>query len=81
MFSRILRVEADKIGYPSGFTIYDSEDSKKAILNTIKDLSLDKEIYKPNNVARRISAFKNALITPKEYQNSPDLQEQDAAAL
>ena len=80
IFARILRVEGHQLGYPSNFTIYDSEDSKKAILNTIKGLSLDKEIYKPNNVARRISALKNALITPKEYQNSPDLQEQDAAA-
>lgn len=80
IFARILRVEGHQLGYPSNFTIYDAEDSKKAVLNTIKDLSLDKEIYKPNNVARRISAFKNALITPKEYQNSPDLQEQDAAA-
>lgn len=80
IFARILRVEADRLGYPSNFTIYDAEDSKKAILNSIKELSLDKEIYKPNNVARRISALKNALITPKEYLRSPDLQEQDAAA-
>ena len=80
IFARILRVEGHQLGYPSNFTIYDAEDSRKAILNTIKDLSLDKDIYKPNNVSRRISAFKNALITPKEYLNSPDLQEQDAAA-
>ncbi len=80
IFARILRVEGHQLGYPSNFTIYDAEDSKKAILNTIKGLRLDKEIYKPNNVARRISALKNALITPKEYLKSPDLQEQDAAA-
>jgi len=80
IFARILRVEADRLGYPSNFTIYDAEDSKKAINQTIKDLNLDKEIYKTNNVARRISALKNALITPKEYLRSPDLQEQDAGA-
>lgn len=80
IFARMLRVEGHQLGYPPNFTIYDAEDSKKAINNTIKGLSLDKEIYKPNNVARRISAFKNALITPKEYLNSPDLKEQDAAA-
>lgn len=80
VFARILRVEGHLLGYPSNFTIYDAEDSKKAINNVIKELNLDKEIYKTGNVARRISAFKNGLITPREYFNSPDLQEQDAAA-
>ena len=80
VFARILRVEGHLLGYPSNFTIYDSEDSKKAINNVIKELNLDKEIYKTGNVARRISAFKNGLITPREYFNSPDLQEQDASA-
>lgn len=80
VFARILRVEGHLLGYPSNFTIYDSEDSKKAINNVIKELNLDKDIYKTGNVARRISAFKNALITPREYFNSPDLKEQDSAA-
>ena len=80
VFAKILRIEAGRIGFPSNFTIYDSEDSVKVISNVIKEQSLDKEIYKPKSVARRISAFKNGLITPKEYLRSPDLQEQDAAA-
>lgn len=80
VFARILRVEGQLLGYPSNFTIYDAEDSKKALGNIIKELNLDKDIYKVGNVARRISAFKNGLITPREYFNSPDLQEQDAAA-
>jgi len=80
VFARILRVEGQLLGYPSNFTIYDAEDSKKSISNVIKELNLDKDIYKVGNVARRISSFKNGLITPREYFNSPDLQEQDAAA-
>lgn len=80
VFARILRAEGDKLGYPSNFTIYDAEDQKKALGNVIKELHLDKDIYKVNQVARRISSFKNGLITPQEYLQSPDLQEQDANA-
>lgn len=80
VFSKILRVESEKLGYPSNFTIYDMEDQGKVISNVIKELNLDKEIYKPRSVARRISALKNALITPKEYRNSTELVEQDNAA-
>ncbi len=80
VFAKILRIEADRLGFPSNFTIYDAEDSRKVMANVIKEQSLDKEIYKPKSVARRISALKNALITPKEYLRSPDLQEQDSAA-
>ncbi len=80
VFARILRIEGDKLGYPSNFTIYDSEDQTKVINNVIKELNLDKEIYKTRNVQRRISSFKNGLITPKEYFTMPELQEQDNAA-
>ena len=80
VFARILRSEGDKLGYPSNFTIYDAEDSKKTITQVIKALHLDKDIYKTNNVARRISAYKNGLITPREYFQRSELQEQDAAA-
>lgn len=80
VFSRILRVESEKLGYPSNFTIYDTEDQTKVINNVIKELQLDKEIYKPRNVARRISALKNGLIGPTEYRNTPELVEQDNAA-
>lgn len=80
VFARILRIEGDKLGYPSNFTIYDTEDQTKVINNVIKELNLDKEIYKTKSVQRRISSFKNGLITPKEYLNLPELQEQDNAA-
>jgi DNA helicase-2/ATP-dependent DNA helicase PcrA len=80
VFARLLRAEGNRLGYPGNFTIYDVEDQKKTINNVIKGLNLDKEIYKTNNVARRISAYKNGLITPREYMQSPELQEQDAAA-
>ncbi len=77
VFARILRIEGSYLGYPKNFSIYDSEDTVKAISNVIKAQNLDKQIYKPKSVARRISAFKNALITPKEYFQSPDLKAQD----
>ncbi|NVK28512.1 MAG: UvrD-helicase domain-containing protein [Flavobacteriia bacterium] len=80
VFARILRIEGDKLGYPSNFTIYDSEDSLKVISALIKENNLDKDIYKPKSVQGRISSYKNNLITPKAYQNRPDLQENDATA-
>lgn len=80
VFSRILRVESEKLGYPSNFTIYDMEDQGKVVSGVIKELQLDKEIYKARSVARRISALKNGLIGPTEYLNSPELKEQDNAA-
>lgn len=80
VFARILRSEGPRLGYPSNFTIYDAEDSKKAIGNVIKEMRLDKDIYKVGNVARRISAFKNGLITPREYFQDAELQNQDEAA-
>jgi len=80
IFARMLRAEASRMGYPSNFTIYDAEDAKKALNNVIKEMQLDKEVYKVKNVAHRISSFKNALITPREYFQTPELQEQDQAA-
>ncbi|WP_417588979.1 ATP-dependent helicase [Owenweeksia hongkongensis] len=80
VFAKILRFEADRLGFPSNFTIYDAEDARKVIANVIKEKNLDKEVYKVKSVASRISSFKNALITPKEYLRSPELQENDAAA-
>ncbi|MDX5404622.1 MAG: UvrD-helicase domain-containing protein, partial [Bacteroidota bacterium] len=80
VFARILRYEGHHLGYPSNFTIYDAQDSLRAITQVIKELNLDKEIYKPKNVSNRISAFKNNLITPKSYLRRADLQEADDAA-
>lgn len=78
VFARILRSEADKLGYPSNFTIYDTQDSVRLISAIIKEMQLDKDIYKPKQVLGRISSYKNSLITVKAYFNNPELQEQDA---
>jgi DNA helicase-2/ATP-dependent DNA helicase PcrA len=77
VFARILRVEAQRIGYPSNFTIYDTEDSKSLIKTIIKEQSLDDKIYKPNQVQYRISAAKNALITPEAYSQDSELLAED----
>ena len=78
VFARILRSEADKLGFPSNFTIYDTQDSDRLISAIIKEMGLDKDIYKYKQIRSRISAFKNSLITVKAYYNNPELQEADA---
>ena len=78
VFARILRSEADKLGFPYNFTIYDTQDSDRLIAAIIKEMGLDKDIYKYKQIRSRISAFKNSLITVKAYFNDPDLQEADA---
>lgn len=80
VFARILRSEADKLGYPSNFTIYDTQDSVRLIGAIIKEMNLDKERYKPKQILSRISSFKNSLITVRAYFNNPDLQEADLMA-
>jgi DNA helicase-2/ATP-dependent DNA helicase PcrA len=78
VFARILRSESDRLGYPSNFTIYDTQDSVRLISAIIKEMQLDKDVYKPKQVLSRISSYKNSLITVKAYNNNPELQEQDA---
>lgn len=78
VFAKILRIEADKLGYPTNFTIYDTQDSVRLIGSIIKEMQLDKDVYKPKQVLGRISSYKNSLITVKAYFNNPDLQEADA---
>jgi DNA helicase-2/ATP-dependent DNA helicase PcrA len=80
VFARILRSEADKLGFPSNFTIYDTQDSVRLIGAIIKEQGLDKDRYKAKQVLGRISQFKNSLITVKAYQNNPELQEADTMA-
>lgn len=77
VFARILRSEADKLGFPSNFTIYDTQDSDRLISAIIKEMGLDKDIYKYKQIRSRISAFKNSLITVKAYYNNLELQEAD----
>lgn len=80
VFARILRSEADKLGFPSNFTIYDTQDSVRLLTSIIKEMGLDKDRYKPKQIQNRISSFKNSLITVRAYFNNPDLQEADMHA-
>jgi DNA helicase II / ATP-dependent DNA helicase PcrA len=78
VFARILRAEANKIGYPNNFTIYDTDDAKSVVKTVINEMDLDDKHYKPNVVYNRISAAKNALIGPAEYINDYALRQEDA---
>ena len=80
IFARILRAEAEKIGYPSAFTIYDSDDSESVIRAIIKEMHLDKDKYHAGAIKSRISLAKNNLLSPKAYEQSVDLMQQDKAA-
>lgn len=77
IFARILRNNAERIGFKPSFTIYDSADSKALIKTIIKDLELDDKIYKPSAVQSAISMAKNALISPQRYAADKDLMEAD----
>ena len=77
VFSRILRSEAELIGYSKNFTVYDSSDSKSLIKSIVKELKLDEKIYKHGFVHSRISYAKNNLITPEAYQGNIDLIKAD----
>ena len=80
VFARLLRVEADKLGYPSNFTIYDSQDSQRLTSAIIKEMGLDKDVYKYKQIFSRISSLKNSLITVRAYYNDPELREADDMA-
>ncbi|WP_291870837.1 UvrD-helicase domain-containing protein [Maribacter sp.] len=80
VFAKLLRIDGSKLGYPANFTIYDTQDSQRLIASIIKELGLDKDIYKYKQVQSRISSYKNDLITVKAYVNNPDLVEADAMA-
>jgi|TARA_R110002153_G_scaffold18451_10_gene64413 DNA helicase-2/ATP-dependent DNA helicase PcrA len=80
VFAKLLRIDGNKLGYPANFTIYDTQDSQRLISSIIKEMGLDKDIYKYKQIQNRISSFKNSLITVKAYRNDPDLVEQDAMA-
>ncbi|MDQ1296592.1 MAG: ATP-dependent helicase UvrD/PcrA [Bacteroidota bacterium] len=80
IFARILRIEGDRLGYKSNYTIYDTADSKSLIRSIIKELNLDDNIYKPGVIAARISSAKNNLITSTMYAASSSMQEYDKAS-
>lgn len=79
IFARILRANAEKIGYPSSFTIYDTQDSKSIVKKIIKDLKLG-ENYKPRDIFGRISKAKNNLVTPAAYEKNQQLRIADEKA-
>ncbi|MGB5647925.1 MAG: UvrD-helicase domain-containing protein, partial [Muriicola sp.] len=80
VFARLLRYDGDKLGFPSNFTIYDTQDSQRLIASIIKEMGLDKDIYKYKQIQNRISSYKNSLITVKAYFQNPELVEADAMA-
>jgi len=80
IFSRMLRAEAEKLGFTSGFTIYDTADSKSLLKTIIKELQLDDKVYKPAVIHGRISFAKNNLLTADKYQSNGDLYKADSAA-
>ena len=80
IFARILRIEAEKIGFTSNFSIYDTDDSKALMTQILKDLSLDPKMYPAKQVLSRISAAKSSLYSPEDYANDADIQEADRKA-
>ena len=77
IFARILRGDAEKIGYNSNFTIYDSDDSKALIRNIVKEMNLTRDVYNENAILTRISSAKSNLIPPKGYEQDAELMSQD----
>ena len=77
VFARILRHHSEKLGYPSNFTIYDTQDSRSLLRTIIKELKLDDKVYKPAMVHGRISSAKNNLISPAAYESNSDIINED----
>lgn len=80
IFSRILHIHADRLGFKGNFTIYDASDSKSLVKMIIKDMELDDKVYKPSTVMNAISWAKNALVSPENYLGDRDLIEADRRA-
>ena len=80
VFARVLRIEAEKLGYSKSFTIYDNDDSKSLIKNIVKGLNLDPKSYSPGYVLNRISMAKSNLIGPEDYVNNPEIMQTDQTA-
>jgi len=78
VFARILRADANKLGYPNNFTIYDTDDAKNIIKNIVKEMNLDDKHYKPAFIYNRISAAKNSLIDAEAYRKDTYIQQEDA---
>ena len=77
VFARLLRSDGTRLGYTSNFTIYDTDDQKAAIKQIVKQLNLDPKAYKPSFVLNRISMAKSNLLSPKDYQENPEIYQAD----
>ena len=80
IFSRILRAEAQHIGFTNNFTIYDESDSRSLIKTIVKEMGLDEKVYKPASVHSRISMAKNNLMSAENYARDKDLYQADQRA-
>lgn len=80
VFARLLRAEAQKLGYIQSFTIYDTDDSKSAVKQIVKAMNLDNKVYNAGYVLSRISMAKSSLIGPEDYCSNPEIQQTDLTA-
>lgn len=80
IFSRFLRMHADRIGFPSNYTIYDTSDSKSLIKSIIREMQLDDKLYRPGAVMADISNAKNNLYSPEDYASDPEITRANADA-
>ena len=80
VFARLLRADGSRLGYTSSFSIYDTDDTKAAIKQVVKQLNLDPKIYKPSYISSRISMAKSNLLTPKDYTENPEIYQTDIDA-
>jgi len=78
IFVRFLREDAELLGFPKSFTIYDTSDSRSAIRSCVREMGLDEKVYKPNEVLSRISMAKNNLVTSAAYLSNAELTQRDA---
>lgn len=80
VFAKVLRIESDKLGYPSNFTIYDTDDAKSLMKDILREQGLDDKLYKPDVVLNRISAAKNNLYSWQDYQNNVNFVSDDISS-
>lgn len=79
VFSRILRMNSERLGFPQNFTIYDTQDSKSLLKDIVKSMNLDDKLYKPSVVYGRISNAKNNLVSADDYLNNTEIISEDYA--
>ncbi len=77
VFARILRIEGHLLGFPSNYTIYDTDDVKRVIKNLLKENNLDDKVYQPGYILNRISSAKTSLLSAEEYNLNPEIKESD----